>query len=266
MPFTASHIAAIVPLYPWLGRFRVLSALAIGCMSPDFHYFLPIDVGRLSTHSAWGLIWFCLPMGVAFYALYHLLIKHPLIGLLPEWISARLDRIAGEPRTLPSARWVDVLGAIAIGALTHITWDAFTHRRGWGTVLFPALQGFVFSIRGLDFHVYNLLQHVSTVIGLVVIAWCALRWLRQTAASQDERRTRLSARTKALAWLSIVAAAFANGASALLPYLETAQVFRSAAMPVFVFTTSTIAGALFAILVFVVVWQGHFLRQTHSAT
>ncbi|MFN0303485.1 MAG: DUF4184 family protein [Burkholderiales bacterium] len=260
MPFTASHIAAVVPLYPRLGRFRILSALAIGSMSPDLHYFLPIDIGRVSTHGAWGLIWFCLPMSVATYMLYHALVKHALIALLPEWIAARVNRIAGEPYALPNVRWIDVLGAIAIGAGTHIVWDAFTHRRGWGTALFPALRGYVVSVQGLDLYVYSLLQHASSGIGLALIAWWAWRWLRQAAPSHVEHRSRLSVRTKVLVWASISGAAAVNGVIAFAPYLESIDALRLGTLPAFTLTVSTIAGAAFALLVFAVAWRRHVLR------
>jgi Domain of unknown function (DUF4184) len=117
MPFTASHIAAIVPIYALLGRFRVASALVIGSMTPDFHYFVPIDADRLTTHSIWGIVAYCLPMGLAAYVLYHLLAKEPLLALLPDWIAARVDRVAGRPHALPSVRWHHVVGALGIGAL-----------------------------------------------------------------------------------------------------------------------------------------------------
>ncbi len=264
MPFTASHIAAVVPLYPGLGRFRILSALAIGSMSPDLHYFLPIDIGRVSTHGAWGLVWFCLPMGVATYLLYHLLVKHAVFALLPAWIAARVNRIAGEPHTLPTARCIDVLGAIAIGAGTHIVWDAFTHRGGWGVALFPTLRGYVVSVQGLDLYVYSLLQHASSGIGLALIVWWAWRWLRRASPSHIEHRLRLSARTKVLVWMSIFATAAVNGVIALAPYLESTHALRLGTLPAFALTVSTIAGASFAVLVFAVAWQRHVLRRLRA--
>ncbi|MSQ21570.1 MAG: DUF4184 family protein [Betaproteobacteria bacterium] len=148
MPFTASHIAAIVPIHAHLGRFRVASALIIGSVAPDLHYFLPIDIGRVTTHSALGLLAFCLPIGLVTYILYHLLAKHALIALLPNWVADRVDRVAGDPGTLPKKRWSAVIGAILIGAATHICWDAFTHRGSIGVASLPALQGVVTTLWG----------------------------------------------------------------------------------------------------------------------
>jgi Domain of unknown function (DUF4184) len=254
MPFTASHIAPIVPLYARLGRFRVASALIIGSMAPDFHYFIPIDVGRLATHSMGGIVAFCLPMGLAAYVLYHLLAKEALLALLPEWIAVRVDRVAGRPHALPSVRWRDVLGALAIGALTHIVWDAFTHRSGWGVVLLPVLLDYVVTVRGYDLYVYGLLQHVSTLVGLALVLGWSWRWLRRATPLLAEPRPRLSARAKRLIWIAIAAAACINGVTALSPYLVSVRAFDLGTLPAFTLVTSTIAGALCAFSAFSIAW------------
>jgi uncharacterized protein (DUF486 family) len=254
MPFTASHIAAIVPIYARLGRFRVASALVIGSMTPDFHYFLPMEIGRLTTHSVWGLMAFCVPIGLAAYVLYHLLFKHALIALLPDWVADRLDRVAGDPGSLSNARWHAVIGAIAIGAATHIVWDAFTHRASWGVALFPALQDHIASIYGHDLHVYALLQHLSTVVGLAMIAGWSWRWLRREPPLLAEQRLRLTPRAKRFVWLLITATACINGLTVLLPYLLSASVINLGTWPAFGLVTSTIAGGLCALTVFSIVW------------
>jgi Domain of unknown function (DUF4184) len=261
MPFTASHIAAIVPIYAGLGRFRVASALVIGSMAPDFHYFLPIDINRVSTHSFWGLLAFCLPFGLAAYLVYHLFAKHALIALLPDWIADRVDRIAGDPWTLPKKTWGAVAGAILIGASTHIVWDSFTHRGSFGVAFFPELQSVITTVWGWDVYGYALLQHVSTLVGLVVIAWYAWRWLRQQMPFVAEYRPRLRERTKRAIWMLIVAASIVNGALALVPYLAAQNMPQSTALPAFEFVTSTIAGGLCVLGVFSLAWQVRLLQR-----
>ncbi|OTG97935.1 hypothetical protein B9T24_00750 [Acinetobacter sp. ANC 4654] len=39
MPFTFSHTAAVFLFKPWLNKLS-LTGLALGCMAPDFEYFL----------------------------------------------------------------------------------------------------------------------------------------------------------------------------------------------------------------------------------
>lgn len=262
MPFTASHIAAIVPIHAHLGRFRVASALIIGSVAPDLHYFLPIDIGRVTTHSALGLLAFCLPIGLVTYILYHLLAKHALIALLPNWVADRVDRVAGDPGTLPKKRWSAVIGAILIGAATHICWDAFTHRGSIGVASLPALQGVVTTLWGRDLYGYALLQHLSTLVGLGVAAGWARRWLRQQTPFVAEYHPRLFERSKRMVWMLIIAAALVNGALALLPFLGTATAVHVNTLPAFDFVTSTIAGGLCALGVFALIWQVRLLRRS----
>ena len=120
MPYPFAHPAAVLPLARPLGRFAVPSALAIGSMAPDFWYFVPL-LERDESHSLVGLAWFCLPAGLLAYALFHLLLKQPLIALL----SPRLGCFT--PAGLPQVPWRAVIVSLMVGALTHLVWDALTH-------------------------------------------------------------------------------------------------------------------------------------------
>src|SRR5262250_1484731 len=83
MPFTLAHPAAVVPLARLLGKKVVFSALVIGSMTPDFAYPVP-GLTRGPSHSLSGLFWFCLPVGLASYLLFHLLVKRPRAAALPR--------------------------------------------------------------------------------------------------------------------------------------------------------------------------------------
>jgi hypothetical protein len=52
MPFTISHIAAVLPAYRPLVRARLFTAAVIGSMVPDFGILLPGGLSRLQTHIA----------------------------------------------------------------------------------------------------------------------------------------------------------------------------------------------------------------------
>ena len=65
MPFTVSHIAAVLPGYRPLKRAHVLTAAVIGSMVPDFGLLVPGFMARWQTHSLPGLFTFCLPIGLA---------------------------------------------------------------------------------------------------------------------------------------------------------------------------------------------------------
>ena len=160
MPFTFAHPAAAIPLARPLGRYGVMSALVIGSMTPDFWIFLPLPVTRGQTHSLAGLLWFCVPMGVLMYLLFHVALKHPLLSLLPAKYARRVAfHVAGQPR-VPRVRPAGVLASLLVGSLTHVLWDGFTH---W------------------QVHGVSLAQDASGVLGSALIAWWSWRWLRSAA-------------------------------------------------------------------------------------
>jgi hypothetical protein len=180
MPFTFAHPAAVLPLARPLGRWAVPSALVIGSMSPDFAFFLPLGVTRTASHSPGGIFWFCLPVGLAAYLIYHLLLKYPLLSLLPQWVGRRLTRVVGTSR-LPSVAWTAVLASLLLGILTHLVWDSFTHPGAPGVEAIPFLRVEVFTIDTYHAPVYKLLQYFSSGFGILVLAMWSIGWLRRAA-------------------------------------------------------------------------------------
>ena len=57
-------------------------------------FLLPIGISRAQSHSLAGLVWCCLPVGLAVYLLFHWLLKAPLIDLLPHYAYSRLHPYA----------------------------------------------------------------------------------------------------------------------------------------------------------------------------
>jgi len=177
MPFTFAHPAAAVPLACHLGRYGVLSALVIGSITPDLVYVLPFPVARSESHGVTGLLWFCLPAGLVSYVLFHSLLKGPLLGLLPPFALSRMGAHAARFRSLPSVPWAAVIVSLLCGAATHSLWDSLTHRDAPAVKALPMLQTHLFSVGAYSVHVYKLLQHGSTCVGLLLLAWWLWRWL-----------------------------------------------------------------------------------------
>ncbi|HJT61865.1 MAG TPA: DUF4184 family protein [Burkholderiales bacterium] len=178
MPYPFAHPAAVLPLVRPLGRFAVPSALAIGSMAPDLWYFVPF-LERHDSHSLAGLAWFCLPAGLIVYALFHRILKQPLIALL----SPRLGGFT--PAAVPEVPLRAVIVSLLAGALTHLAWDALTHSYD----------------DGLQRH--NWLQHASTALGTMVLGWWSWRKLRLVPAVPSP----LSPRARACILLALLAAA-----------------------------------------------------------
>ncbi len=178
VPFTLAHPAAVLPLRRPLGRLGVLSALVAGSMSPDLAYFLPLGVSGRESHSIGGLFWFCLPAGALAYAVFHVLLKRPLMSLLPAPVVARLWTLPSARRVLPAAPWIAVALSVLAGAVTHVVWDVLTHDPAAGIAL---LRRRLFVVGDYPVQVHTVLQHGSTVAGLLVLGWSIRRWARAAA-------------------------------------------------------------------------------------
>jgi hypothetical protein len=176
MPLTPAHAAAAWPIT------RVAPALpvatfVIGTLSPDFEYFLRLAPRTEFSHTLRGLALFCLPVSLLAWALYALLLRPALLDLLVPGIKARPARRPVGRNVRPLA-W-GVAAALA-GAATHLAWDSFTHQGGSAVRLIPALATDVAPalIPGLRW--YKVLQHGSTVVGILLVAvWIARTWRRR---------------------------------------------------------------------------------------
>src|ERR1041384_8817659 len=90
MPNPIAHPAASIP-FTKVGL--VFSALVAGSLSPDFGYFVPMP-GSFFMYTIPGLMLFDLPVGLALLVLFHILIKWPLLSLLPTSLQRRLYKPA----------------------------------------------------------------------------------------------------------------------------------------------------------------------------
>ncbi len=201
MPFTFAHPAAILPLR----RFRFLQTvpLIIGSVVPDVPYFLPERLSRASfpdTHTLYGSFVVDVPLGMVLLILL-LLLREPLTVLLggrARWLCQRgLERFQERP-----LHWPVALLSILLGAWTHIAWDSFTHETGWTTARVAALSAPV-SVFGWDTATSHLLQYLSSVFGLVVMAL----WFRALLIRVPRRVSSDPARPRA-SWLVLLIVSF----------------------------------------------------------
>ncbi|HUI59747.1 MAG TPA: DUF4184 family protein [Steroidobacteraceae bacterium] len=177
MPFTFAHPAAVLPLRRF--RFLLTLPLAIGSLVPDVPYYFPMPLGRLlaDTHSIWGSFVIGLPLGMTLLVAV-LLLREPLTVLLGPRTRAICLRSV-EHFTERPLHWPIALLSLLLGSWTHIAWDSFTHPDGWTTLRVAALQAPV-SLFGWQTEVSHLLQYLSSVFGLAVVAL----WLRGMLARE----------------------------------------------------------------------------------
>ena len=200
MPFTVSHIAAVLPGYRPLTRARIFTAAVIGSMVPDFGLLLPGAVSRMQTHTFAALFTFCLPMGLISYWLTLLLIRPAALEVVPDGVYVRLRAAPPPPRIGDWRAWLYAAAALLLGACTHLAWDGFTHENARGVRLFPALTDFGPEMSGHPLHLYKWLQYGSSVIGLAVVAGALVLWLLH-APKPIEAPARRIAPPERLAWL-----------------------------------------------------------------
>lgn len=170
MPFTFAHPAAVLWCARWHPTGVPFSAFVIGSMSPDFEYFLRLRMLSFYSHSALGILIFCIPVGLVIYGLYRGAIAPALYRNLPCYIVDRLPEHT-EHRGKGLRHLVLVSLAIAVGAVTHILWDGLTHGNGPFVLRWPGLETDV-----LGLPLYKFLQHGSTLAGFGIMAiWFHLR-------------------------------------------------------------------------------------------
>ncbi|GAA2989146.1 DUF4184 family protein [Streptomyces fulvorobeus] len=200
MPFTLSHAAAVLPGIRRTGAGRgplIPCALVAGSFAPDMTYYadtaIPgaMEFGQV-THTVGGVLTVDVLIAALLVALW-LLLREPLVALLPARRQGRVyallrgqPRQPGRPRPLEALRFA--LSA-AIGAATHVLWDAFTHHDRWGTELVPALNGTVAGLPG-----YQFAQYGSSAVALTVLAWFTVSALRRAGAAPAPRAVPVLAR------------------------------------------------------------------------
>jgi hypothetical protein len=185
VPFTFAHPAAAVPLLRPLGRFGSLSALCIGSIAPDLAFIVPLNLERAQTHGLAALFLFSLPAGVLVYLLFHALLKAPLIALMPHGIAGRFGEAKREA-------WSAVLVSLLCGAVTHLLWDAFTHPGTAFVNALTVLQTELANIGGYRVYGFKVLQHGSSVLGLFLLGFWFVNWLRRTPVRTAPRERSLS--------------------------------------------------------------------------
>ncbi|HMD72438.1 MAG TPA: DUF4184 family protein [Steroidobacteraceae bacterium] len=184
MPFTISHPAAVLPFARLLGRWRVLSALVIGSMVPDFGYLMPWRLPRFETHSAAALLSFSLPIGLTAYWIFQRLLKTPLREVLPDGAYAASLPFAPIAAIGSLRQWIIASGGVLTGAVTHLIWDGFTHEGARGVRMLPGLDEWFVDVGGHELAGPRFLEDLSSIAGLIVVGWVLWRLLRTRAPAE----------------------------------------------------------------------------------
>ncbi|WP_246372404.1 DUF4184 family protein [Nocardioides pelophilus] len=172
---TLAHPAAILPLRR-LGL--PMTALAAGSMVPDIPLFLGWVRGYEVTHSVVGVLVVDVVLATGVVLLWFHLVRDALVDLAPEQVRSRL------PATIRPTRRERLLVPVAgsVGAATHLLWDSFTHPGRWGPRHIEWLRTEHEGLLGLKW-----IQYSSGVIGLVIVGWAVVTYLRSRDPIPDDR-------------------------------------------------------------------------------
>ncbi|WP_043630285.1 DUF4184 family protein [Nonomuraea candida] len=245
MPFTPSHIAAVLPLIASrrMRRFVDPWALALGAMVPDLPVFLPFLPDYSDWHSWLGVVTIDPLAVLILLPLFHLVLRDPLIALLPAALAGRAALLIPDRlRVLPMA-----VGGV-LGAATHVLWDSFTHSTGpaeWGAWLSVSVFGVI--------RLFRLLQYASSAIGLAVVVWWGWRGLTRMAAAPVPERLRLTRRAR---W-TVLAASCAGVLSGALfwPLIDEPNPKFGIASVITKTGAGTVIGLALVLLCYALVWQ-----------
>ncbi|HEX6342324.1 DUF4184 family protein [Umezawaea sp.] len=194
VPFTLAHPAAILPFSRGP---LVPSALVMGSMAPDLTYYVPLPwldpTGTLltRTHHASSVFWLDPLLALVLLVVFHVLLKRPVVALLPPAAAGRVWRSAERFtwRRATAAWWIAV--SLVIGAATHVAWDRLGG--AFGEDHSPKL---------------DLAGGVLGFAALLVWTW---RWWRATSTQPIPTGLRLPARLRTVVWSAVVAAPLVLG-------------------------------------------------------
>lgn len=198
MPFTLVHPAAVLPL---LRTGLVPSALVAGAVAPDLPYYVRLtaihgDLNLTLTHSWSSLLWLNPIIGLALLAIFHAVLKRPLADLAPPALACRIaGPVAGFRWRSPAAAAL-VVGSVAVGATTHLGWDAL------GGVAGPGWSG--------------ALTAAGNLVGTMALGAWFVCWWRSAPRAAVPVPTRPARRFRVAVTSALVAVPVAVGAAAAL--------------------------------------------------
>ncbi|MFI7551548.1 DUF4184 family protein [Micromonospora sediminimaris] len=214
-----SHLAPVLALKWWRPRWFDGVTLSFGAMVPDVAYLAtgPTGPSFADTHSWPALFWWCLPMALAYAAVFRSCADAILAHLPGErWFGWSGH---GSLARWPHRWWITISSAL-LGAASHLGWDWLTHTDGWLRVVF----GFRWS-SVTDVAWWTVSDLTSTLVGALLVVVLTARLGRRAAAAAGSRRLAPPRRLPVLFWS--VAALVSVAGLALVPLLPGATILAA---------------------------------------
>ena len=123
MPLTLAHTAIVLPAINYGRNIPFATGLFIGCLTPDFEYFLRAQLTSTISHTILGQFTFCLPVGLTLVVLWQTIVKRPLLQNAPRFFRVRMNSMY-ESRISGLTPWLWSCLGLLLGSFSHILWDA----------------------------------------------------------------------------------------------------------------------------------------------
>lgn len=248
MPFTLAHPAAALPLIKLTRKPLCAAALIIGSLSPDFGYYLQAFQVATEAHTCLGSLLICIPTSLLVLLITYS-IRYRISFLLPDTYQTLFLQIYPKSNNY-SFIW-QVAAWVWLGALTHIIWDSFTHSTGWSVHYFSTLQTPILGFTNSSIPAYKLLQHASSVLGLLLIAiHIYYRKINLPTTSYNERIK--------IFWLALISTTLVI--ALMHTYIKsTSSIFSN--LPNLLVRWAFTAGSVFIILLGLTLWLVEFLPE-----
>jgi hypothetical protein len=229
-------------------------ALSLGAMVPDLPVFLPLLSDGEIWHSVVGVFTVDLLAVVALLAIFHGLLRDPLIALLPPDLVGRAASLRPSYRLRSIA---SVLLAGVIGAFTHVFWDAFTHAYGESKLGWSWLSTHVVG----EIVVYQVLQYGSSALGLLAVIWWIWGGLSGLPAAAAPTGLLLSRAVRR--WVLAASGAGAVSIGVALPISHPLDPVYGTAEVIVLLCAGSVSGSCAVLLVYAMIWQ---LKQAIGAS
>ena len=170
MPFTVSHIAAVLPFKKLTPSPLSFTGLIIGSMVPDFEYFIRMTLYGHYGHTIAGIFIFDLPVGLLLYVLYHGTVRVQLIRHLPQIFYTRFAVfIDSNWKSYFRRHFLQLVLSLFIGTLTHFIWDGLTHDQEYILARYIPVLLVKVTIAGLSLPLHFWLQILSSFAGMLIV-------------------------------------------------------------------------------------------------
>lgn len=252
MPITPFHPGAAIP-FKKIGL--LVSPLIIGSMTPDFEFFIMQSGERIIAHSWAGIFIFCVPAGLIILALFHFLLKRPVVSLLPYELQVRLLPHCGTFKFFPMKRLLLIVASLVAGSATHLVLDSFTHEEGWIAGHIPMLSLTLIALPLGAIKVYFILQYALSAICLLCMWHWYRQWYQRTAPPASAVCYWIPRGKKTALIVVVVAAALGGGVGrffSVFPDFHIAYEIGSALTVSFIGSTSAVVVVM---MIFCILWR-----------